>query len=194
MTYALEGIGKALQLERDRLGLTQRAFAKRAGTTQARVSTIENGDVDLRLSTLIEFARALDLDLMLIPRRHVPAVTAIIAEAPISQTEKTGRSALARLANVIVQLGEQFPGNRDLSSLQRSAGELGNFRLDASHAEMIDKITAALKRILATPALLNTADTQADALRRLRNALAHSISYEETSARPAYRLDEDDGG
>lgn len=194
MTYVLEDIGKALQLERDRLGLTQRAFAKRAGTTQARVSTIENGEVDLRLSTLIEFARALDLDLMLIPRRHTPAVTAIIAEAPISLTEKTGRVALARLVNVIVQLGEQFPDNRDLSSLQRSAGELGNFKLDASHAEMIDKITAALKRILATPALLNTADTQADALRHLRNALAHSISYEETSARPAYRLDEDDDG
>ena len=194
MTYALEDIGKALQLERDRLGLTQRAFAIRAGTTQARVSTIENGDVDLRLSTLIEFARALDLDLMLIPRRHVPAVTAIIAEAPISPTEKTGRAALARLVNVIVQLGEKFPGNRDLSSLQRSAGELGNFKLDASHAEKFDKITAALKRILATPALLNTADTQADALRHLRNALAHSISYEETAARPAYRLDEDDDG
>ncbi len=192
MSYALKDIGTALRTARERLGLNQRDFAERAGTTQARVSTVENGEVDLRVSTLIEFARSLDLDLALVPRQHMPAINAIIAQEPISPAEKTGRAALARLTNVIAPLIEQFPNNRDLSSLQRSAGELGNFRLEERDVAMIEKITTALKRILTTPALLNTADSQAAALRALRNSLAHSINYEDTSARPAYRLDDND--
>ena len=81
MTYTLKAIGKSLQAARDRRGLTQRAFAEKAGTTQARVSKIENGDTDARLSTIIEFARTLDLELMLVPRQHIPAVKAILAHA-----------------------------------------------------------------------------------------------------------------
>lgn len=81
MSYALSEIGKYLQAARDRSGLTQRAFAEKAGTTQARVSKIENGETDARLSTIIEFARTLDLELMLVPRQHIPAIKAILAHA-----------------------------------------------------------------------------------------------------------------
>lgn len=81
MSYTLRDIGKAFQAARERSGLTQRAFAEKAATTQARVSRIETGETDARLSTIVQFARNLDLELMLVPRTQVPAVRAIIAQA-----------------------------------------------------------------------------------------------------------------
>ena len=79
MPYSVETIGKAFSAERERRDLTQRALAQLAGTTQARISKIENGETDPRFSTLIEMARALDLELVLVPRRHLPAVNGISA-------------------------------------------------------------------------------------------------------------------
>lgn len=63
---------------RDKKGLSQRAFAKSIGLPQSRLSRIETGNVDLRASNLLELARTLDLELMLIPRHLVPAVNNLI--------------------------------------------------------------------------------------------------------------------
>jgi transcriptional regulator with XRE-family HTH domain len=79
MSYALSDIVESLKAARDRNGLTQRMFAEQTGTTQARVSKIENGETDPRISTIIEFARALDLELMLVPRQKKPARLCLIA-------------------------------------------------------------------------------------------------------------------
>ena len=59
---------------RDRMGLTQKQLAKRAGTFQSRISRIESGEYDLRLSTLINIADALDSDVKIgfIPRYKMP--------------------------------------------------------------------------------------------------------------------------
>ena len=43
----------------------------------SHVSKIENGAVDLRVSSLAELARALDLELTLVRRKTVPAVRSI---------------------------------------------------------------------------------------------------------------------
>lgn len=45
---------------RHMLGVSQKELAKRASTFQSRISKIETGDHDLRLSTLLELADALD--------------------------------------------------------------------------------------------------------------------------------------
>lgn len=87
--YVVRNIGLQLQAARERRGLTQRAFAKSAGTTQSRISKIENGDVDPRISSLVELARSLDLEFMLVPRQHVPAVRAIIAQQPHDTSAET---------------------------------------------------------------------------------------------------------
>jgi len=48
---------------------------------QAQISKIENAAVDMQASTLIELARALDLEVMLVPRKQVPAVKSIVGAA-----------------------------------------------------------------------------------------------------------------
>ncbi len=85
MGYANEGIIGALKKAREAKGLSQRELGSRTGVPQSHISKIENGGTDIRLSSLIEIARALDLDLKLVPRKAVPAVDSIIrGTAPLA--------------------------------------------------------------------------------------------------------------
>ncbi len=61
--------------------LSQIELGERLGFTQGTISRAENGH-DLRVSTLVELARALDLELMLIPRRFYNTVEALVEGAP----------------------------------------------------------------------------------------------------------------
>ncbi len=54
-------------------GLTQAELARELGFRQGTISRAERG-LDLRVATLIEIARALDLDLFLAPRRLRPLI------------------------------------------------------------------------------------------------------------------------
>ncbi len=54
-------------------------LAGRAGVGTPHVSDLERRKVDPRLSTLLDVARALDLELMLVPKAFVPAVRALAA-------------------------------------------------------------------------------------------------------------------
>jgi transcriptional regulator with XRE-family HTH domain len=74
----LDLIGGLVQARRQK-GLTQSALAERVGIPQSHLSNTERGKVDLRLSSLIEVARELDLEVVLVPRQYVPAVRAIVA-------------------------------------------------------------------------------------------------------------------
>lgn len=54
---------------RDELGLSQKELAEKAGTYQTRISKIESANLDIRLSTLIDIAEALEeeVNIQLIP-------------------------------------------------------------------------------------------------------------------------------
>lgn len=78
MRYKLEPIAHALKEARVRKGLSQRALSQRSGVPQGQISKIEHAAVDLRTSSLIALARALDLELSLVPRKSLTTVHAII--------------------------------------------------------------------------------------------------------------------
>ena len=61
-----------IQLRRQ-IGLTQKELAKHAGTHQSRISKIESAELDVRLSTMIQIADALNADVRieLVPRKTV---------------------------------------------------------------------------------------------------------------------------
>jgi transcriptional regulator with XRE-family HTH domain len=71
-------IAQSLRAAREKKGMSQRALSALTGVPQGHISRIEAGAVDIRLSSLIELARALDLEPMLVPRRLVPAVRTIV--------------------------------------------------------------------------------------------------------------------
>ncbi len=60
--------------------MSQRKLGMRVGLTQARISRIEGGQVDPRLSSVVELARGVGFELMLVPRRVVPAALALGAQ------------------------------------------------------------------------------------------------------------------
>lgn len=74
---ALAEIGSLLKLARLASGLTQEQVAELAGISRPRYRDIETGVAAARASTLINIARALGLEMMLIPKAMVPAVQAL---------------------------------------------------------------------------------------------------------------------
>jgi transcriptional regulator with XRE-family HTH domain len=73
----MKHVGRHLAESRRAMGLTQAEVAERLGTDQSRVSRIEHEE-NPRLDTLQSFARALDLELVLVPRRQLSAVRSLI--------------------------------------------------------------------------------------------------------------------
>ncbi len=77
MNYSMERIGSLLKKARLERGLSQQALGSKVGVPQSHLSKIESGLVDLQTSSLIELSRALDLELMLVPRILVHTVEAL---------------------------------------------------------------------------------------------------------------------
>ena len=77
------------QIKRTRLErrLSQRVLAEAVGIQQSHLSKIERGSVDIQVSTLIELARFLEMDIRLVPRRALAAIDNIIANAPLTAAE-----------------------------------------------------------------------------------------------------------
>ncbi len=78
MGESMARTAETLKAARLAKGLSQRELSARTGLTQAHISRIENAAVDIRLPNLIELARVLDLEMMLVPRPLAPAVRNII--------------------------------------------------------------------------------------------------------------------
>lgn len=78
MSYPTEYIASTLKTARENKGLSQRELGARSGVPQGHISKIENGAVDLRVSSLVALARILDLELTLVPRKSLSAVRSIM--------------------------------------------------------------------------------------------------------------------
>jgi len=70
-------IGDVLRTSRLTQRLSQAQLASTLGVRQRQISDLEREAVDARLSTIQNVARALDLELMLIPRHLISAVEAL---------------------------------------------------------------------------------------------------------------------
>ena len=63
-------------------GWTQLELGKKVRLAQRHISAIENGKIIPRYDTLIEILRALERDLMLVPRELLPRVQALVRDNP----------------------------------------------------------------------------------------------------------------
>lgn len=77
MLYSIQYIAEALKKARLKKGLSQRELSLKVKIPQSHISKIEKGDVDLQISSLIELARTLELEVMLVPRQLVMIVEAM---------------------------------------------------------------------------------------------------------------------
>ncbi|MFC3034317.1 helix-turn-helix domain-containing protein [Pseudoalteromonas fenneropenaei] len=81
MSYILDPLVESLRDARRSKSLSQRELSTLAGVPQSHISKIESGHVDLRLSSLIELARILDLELVIVPKKSLPAIQSIVRTA-----------------------------------------------------------------------------------------------------------------
>jgi transcriptional regulator with XRE-family HTH domain len=200
MPHATEHIATKLKAAREAKGLSQRALSSAVGMPQGQISRIENDAVDLRLSSLIALARALDLELTLVPRKTVPAVQSVVRSSeretsPSGQNVRRALRELNSMQNAIADFVKVKPALEEFAQFQRQIRDLQNF---AKHVAVPDPET--LKE--ASKALRAFRDTQdmgaireaLSQLKDLRNTLAHTTARapETETVRPAYSLDEDD--
>lgn len=77
MDFSIEHIAQELKNARLKKGLSQRALSEKVKIPQSHISNIEQGLVDLQISSLIQLARTLELEVMLVPRPLVMTVKAM---------------------------------------------------------------------------------------------------------------------
>jgi HTH-type transcriptional regulator / antitoxin HipB len=87
-------LAATFQKARRQRGLTQDSLGKILKIPQAHVSGMEAGNVDVRASTLLAWARALGLEILVVPREIVPAVQFLKKEmtTPGRDTERPSPS------------------------------------------------------------------------------------------------------
>ena len=82
-------------------GLTQQALAERTGLSRMAVQKLESGAVDPRLSTLEVAARALGLELMLVPAGLRPELEAFVQSGGKLVGQPTGIDAPKSVVDLI---------------------------------------------------------------------------------------------
>ena len=196
MNYATDYIATTLKNARKAKGLSQRALSELAGVPQSHISRIETGGVDLRASSLVELARVLDLELVLVPRKSVPAVNSIVRSTagaprqPSSATRKAWREGLAKLD----KLSHAHPAHTELARIRRLTRDLqhlGDGVVNLPMARAMNKqIDAVLEKRDFDGLHLVLIE-----MKRLRNAAVQgTIPNSPDTIRPVYSLEEDGDG
>ena len=190
MHYPNEAIIAALKAARSTSGLSQRDLSAKAGVPQSHISKIESGATDIRLSSLIELARALDLELTLVPRRLLPAVEGILRTTPLP-TPRKGKHDIRELhqaEKALAKLTRLYPDAPGQDKLRQTLLELGHLRLSANDLALIAKATERLLRIAENRQDASAIPEIQKELQNLCNRIAHGIREPQ---RPAYSLEED---
>lgn len=188
--YATEHISAALKAAREAKGLTQRALSKLSGVPQAHISKIEGNAVDLRLSSLLALAHALDLELSLVLRKAVPAVQSLSRSAGTSFALPQISKDLARANQAAVRLHQAFK-SPELDRLRERLADITHLQASLADTEAARALRKAIE------AINSSEDTRAlrDAVKRataIRNAIVHNVPMTDDTPRPAYQLEDDD--
>ena len=216
MNYATQDIIDMLKGARTAKGLSQRALSERTGVPQSHISKIESGGTDIRLSSLTELARALDLDLRLVPRKAVPAVDSIVRSTVPTAAPTLAIKELNRTLDAVRNLSTVYPDLSELKKLRdgfqtlKDLRDVGNelaalqdlgkrirglqhgYRNLATGGRTLSALSRATRDAASIPAEhLRALRESVQAVQSLRNRLAHAASAQPSPPRPAYRLDDD---
>ncbi len=218
----LETLGERLREARLAKGWSQRELSGKSGLTQANISKIETGQVDLQVSSLLELARFLDLELTLAPRQAMPAIEAIIRDTKAALAPPRVVNDIARIIEASRALSQSANGalaeaNADMrETAERLADQIAPLNRVASSfkapfavrelARIADQVASAQK-VLANPAVQAQLDfVQKNgksidaAIRRVSDATRALVALRNAAMhsapdelRPAYTLDDEDG-
>lgn len=196
MGYATKQVAGNLKAAREAKGLSQRALSKLVGVPQSHISKIENGAVDLRLSSLVEIARVLDLEVTLVPRKNLSVVQSIVRSSQPAGVAPSVHSAvkeLKRLQNSLNLLTHDHPAVKEIAQLQRQVRELQHFKAEIPEIDALREANKTIRAFKDTKKSLDAIRNTLSELQHLRNRIAHALPTVNT-VKPAYSLDEIDRG
>ena len=194
---AVAEIARKLKEARKAKGLSQRALARLAGVPQSHISKIETTGVDLRISSLTEIARALDLELTLVPRKNVSAVNSIVRSTQSVAPRQVASIAkeLVKLEAVAGKIAQQQKSLKEAVQLQSRVHELTRLELPSSYLDTIEKLNKQLQQVYKEPEALQQLRDSLNQVQFLRNELVHNPSERvKAEHRALYSLEEDDHG
>lgn len=191
MSHQGGAIIDALVSARKRKGWSQRDLSQRTNIPQSHISKIESGAVDLKLSTLQDVARLLDLELVLAPRQALTAVNAALRDTRSDQTVKSVRALLTELRKIAHQLNSDLPDKPAHQRLDQLSRELLGLETRLSTDRNLFELQEARDALVRGAQQSGRAGVRraVSLLSDLRNRLAHPVP---DSLRPAYSLDEED--
>jgi len=196
MSYNTEAIAASLKEARTSKGLSQRDLSAMAGVPQAQISRIEAGTVNPRTTSLIALAHALDMELILVPRKAVPAVKSISRQSVGQNTKSIGQSLkeMNRITESLRSLQINMPALEGLTQLQKALADLQRFRPQTIEPDALRNLRKTIDQIQKPARSLEAITRSQEVMKALRNQLAHApiASKADDRPKPAYSLDEDD--
>lgn len=193
MPYKSADLVQTARSRRIGTGISQRDLSARSGLSQAHISQIESGKLEPGLSSFIDLARALDLELMLVPKRMLPAVQGLLRETrPKELSPEEGQAALQTInqgERQIKKLRAIYGSSVELDRIAEYLSYLKHMPLRSTDVESIADAVQTLKRHEASGQSRDILIKIGADLQRLRNQYAHGRVE---SPRPAYALDDED--
>jgi transcriptional regulator with XRE-family HTH domain len=193
MSYQSEDLLKEVQDQRVKAAMSQRALAERSGLTQAHISQIETGRLEPGLSSFIQMARALDLEIVLVPKKYLPAVEGILRRRSSEQfSPQEGEAALREIARgerLVTKQKHLYGSSVDLDRIADSLRFLRNAPLRKEDLHIVNAAINRLRRYQASPQSKDIVASIAKDLYQLRSQLIHDPPE---APRSAYAIDDED--
>lgn len=202
MNYAVAELLEQLRAARLTQGLSQRQLGERVGLPQSNIARLESGNTDPGLSKIIELARALDLDLQLIPRKALPTIQgAMRANALAIDPHDATSRAIQSIMNLGETLARIAPTQIEIpESLRKTLADLERLKFDQAQFRALQDAIKPLQRALDR--LEDTGSSPKDWARRmgesttrlrdLRNRIAHGAAIDQSQLKPAFSLEDGD--
>jgi transcriptional regulator with XRE-family HTH domain len=191
--YKSEDLIRQMRDRRTAIGISQRALSTRSGLTQGHISQIETGMLEPGLSSFIDMARALDLEVVLVPKKLLPAVQGILRQTPARQFSlQAGEAALREIARgerLVTKQKHLYGRSADLDRIADSLRFLRQAPLRKPDLQIVSNAIDTLRRHQASPQSRDIVAGIAADLQQLRNRVAHNPSE---APRSAYALEDDD--
>lgn len=198
MSARIEEIASTIRAARQAKALTQKELGQRVGLPQSHISKIEKGAVDLQLSSLVEIARALDLEIKLVPRKALAAVEGAVRAHGTTVETSRALNLLNEQAQLAERIKGSFPDLPQIEGFQSAIRNIPKLQFDAAQLKALDEAMRPAKRLKS---LLGAQENAAKVARLLeeaisslghfRNIQAHTSLIETQRQLPAYRLEED---
>lgn len=187
MSYQSEELVREVKGQRIKAALSQRALAARSGLTQAHISQIEAGRLEPGLSSFIEMARALDLEIVLVPKKLLPAVQGVLRPSVDGLSPEDGQSALFTKGERFIARQKKLEGRSvSLDRIEENLRFLKQVRLRKNDLAVVTEAIKMLGQLEENPRA--QLEDVGGMLRTVRNRIAHPVE----APRPAYALDEED--